>query len=145
MPNACFIDTNILLYAKDPGEPSKQRKALAWLDALADEQRAVISPQVLNEFAHNVLRKFPHISHERLTEYLESMRPWCLAPTSDGTALGGLTIHRRYKLSFYDSVLVASALAYGCDMFLTEDMSHQQRIGDMRLVNPFAGEPSAYL
>ena len=49
MPNACFIDTNILLYTKDPAAPDKRRRALAWLDALASRDLAVISPQVMNE------------------------------------------------------------------------------------------------
>jgi predicted nucleic acid-binding protein len=112
---------------------------------LASEDRAIVSPQVLNEFAHNVLRKLPHIGYDALAEYLESMRPWCLAVMSDETALNGLVIHRRFRFSFYDSSLVAQALSFGCDLFLSEDMSHQQRVGDMRIVNPFAGEPRDYL
>src|SRR5262245_29445337 len=137
MPNACFIDTNILLYTKDPANPSKRERAREWLDALADENLIVISPQVLNEFAHNVIRKFPHIGYDELRENLEGLRPWCVAPVNDETALQALAIHRRYQFSFYDSALVAAAVAFGCDVFLSEDLTHDQKLGGLTIVNPF--------
>jgi len=145
MPNACFVDTNILLYASDPKTPSKRVKARAWLDTLASEGRPIVSPQVLNEYAHNILKKFPHVSHEQLFEDLEALRPWCIASMTGETALQGLVLHRRYRFSFYDCTLLAAALTYGCDVFLSEDMSHQQMVGTLRIVNPFAVEPSAFL
>ena len=145
MPSACFIDTNVLLYTKDPKAPAERARAVAWLDALARRKAAVISPQVMNEFAHNILRKFPHVAAPELAENLQALRPLCLAAMDDSTALAALAIHDRYRFSFYDSSLVASALAYGCDLFLSEDFSHGQHIGGMRIVNPFKDEPSAVL
>jgi predicted nucleic acid-binding protein len=145
MPNGCFIDTNILLYAKDPKATDKRARALAWLDALAERDLAIISPQVMNEFTHNILRKFPHVGHAELVDNLEAMRPWCLAVMNADTALEGLAIHRRYRFSFYDSALVATALGYGCDLFLSENLSHGQKLIDLRVVNPFEIEPRAAL
>lgn len=145
MPNACFIDTNVLLYTKDPQTPSKRERARAWLDALANENLGVVSPQVLNEFAHNIIRKFPHISYDELHENLQALRPWCLAPFSDETALQALAIHRRYRFSFYDCALLASALSCGCDVFLSEDLGHDQKLGELTIVNPFIVDPSAFL
>ena len=145
MPNACFIDTNLLLYSQDPNEPEKAQRVAEWLGALADLNAIIISPQVAKEYAHNIIRRFQHVTAERLLAELAIMQPWCRAPTTYRTAMDGLKIHYRYKFSYYDSCLIASALEYGCDMFLTEDMSHQQKIGDMRIVNPFAGEPYAFI
>jgi predicted nucleic acid-binding protein len=145
MPNACFIDTNVLLYVKDPTAPTKQARAIEWLDVLADRNLAVVNPQVLNEFAHNVIKKLPHIGYEALVENLESMRPWCTAPMNDETALQGLAIRRRFKFSFYDATLVAAAIAGDCDMFLSEDLGHDVRIGALRIVNPFLADPRTLL
>jgi predicted nucleic acid-binding protein len=144
MPNACFIDANVFLYAKDP-RTAKRLRSRNWLEFLAAKQLAVISPQVLNEFAHNILRKFPEVSSEELRDSLESMAPFCRAQVTDRTALQALAIHHRFKLSFYDSALVAAALTFGCDLFLSEDLGHNQRLGDMRILDPFRVDPGDYL
>jgi predicted nucleic acid-binding protein len=122
MPSACFVDTNLLLYAQDPNAPEKAKQAAAWLRVLADRDAIVISPQVLNEYAHNIIRKFAHVGTDRLLAQLELMRPWCRATTNNMTAIHALKLHLRFRFSFYDSCLIASALEYGCKFFLTEDM-----------------------
>jgi predicted nucleic acid-binding protein len=141
MPSACFIDTNLLLYAQDQRTPEKAQKVAALLGVLADRDSIVVSPQVLNEYAHNIIRKFPGVGRERLLGQLELMQPWCRAPFDGQTAIHALKIHYRYQFSFYDSCLLASGLAYGCDVFLTEDLTHGHRIAHMRIVNPFSVEP----
>jgi predicted nucleic acid-binding protein len=145
MPSAYFIDTNILLYAQDPKAPEKRKKAAEWLGALVDRNLAVISPQVMNEFAHNVLRKFRHVEIEQLLQNLEDMAQWCRASTSSETTIQGLLIHQRFKFSFYDATLMASALAAGCTVFLSENFTHNQRIHEMRIVDPFIVAPHALL
>ena len=140
MPSACFIDTNLLLYAQDLEAPEKAKKVVEWLGALAARDSIVVSPQVLNEYAHNIIRKFRHVGSDRLLAELEFMQQWCRAQTNCQTAIHALRIHHRYKFSFYDSCLVASALEYGCDAFLSEDMSHGQRIAGMQIINPFLSE-----
>jgi predicted nucleic acid-binding protein len=143
MPSGCFIDTNILIYTRDPQVPQKQARAIEWLRVLADANRLVISPQVMNEFAHNVIRKLPEITPEQLRVSLQDLQQWCTAFTTAETALNGLAIHRRFRFSFYDSVLVASALAVGCDLFLSEDLAHGQRVAGLSIINPFLADPGA--
>ena len=148
MPSAkmnCFVDTNVLLYAQDPRLPEKRKRAVEWLDALADKSLAVISPQVMNEFAHSILRKFRHVDIDQLLGRLELMETFCQAPTTADTAIKGLLIHQRYKLSFYDAVLIASAISAECGAFLSEDLSHHQAIGGLRIVNPFRIAPQDFL
>ena len=72
---SCFVDTNVLLYAQDPRLPEKRKRAVEWLDALADRSLAVISPQVMNEFASNILKKFRHVDIDQLlaSQSLERM------------------------------------------------------------------------
>jgi predicted nucleic acid-binding protein len=141
----CFIDTNVLLYALDERVPEKQARAGAWLAALADRNLAVISPQVMNEFARSVLGKFRDIDVEQLLDHLEDMVPLCLAPTSAETAMQGVIIHKKYRVSFYDAVLISSALLSGCRLFLSEDLTHDQTFGTLRIVNPFLTAPNQFL
>lgn len=141
----CFVDTNVLLYAQDTRAPDKRKRAVEWLDALADKGLAVISPQVMNEFARNILRKFQHIGFDQILSELELLTALCQAPTTADTAVKGLLIHHRYKLSFYDAVLIASAISADCRIFLSEDLSHYQSFGPLRIVNPFKTAPQDIL
>ena len=77
MTNACFVDTNVMLYLKDPQDPEKQAIAQRWIAALAERDLLVISPQVMNEVAHSILRKFPAVTRDDLTNFLSAMQPWC--------------------------------------------------------------------
>lgn len=137
MTNACFVDTNVMLYLKDPQDTRKQTIAQNWVAALAARDLLVISPQVMNEFAYNILRKFPHVARDELANFLFAMQPWCKAPLTAATCLDGLSLHARYRFSFFDSTLIAAALAYGCDVFLSEDLAGGQQIGDLTILNPF--------
>lgn len=143
MPSGCFVDTNILIYARDPGVPEKRARANEWLNALADAGRIVVSPQVMNEFAHNIIRKLPYITRDQLYESLVELRGWCTAPTTAETAIDGLAIHRHFQFSFYDSVLLASATAAGCAVFLSEDLTHEQRVRGITIFNPFLASPGS--
>jgi predicted nucleic acid-binding protein len=122
---------------KDPREPRKQVIAQNWIAALSARDLIVISPQVMNEFAYSVLRKFPAIPTIELTQFLAAMEPWCKAPLTAATCLEGLAIHSRYRYSFFDSTLIAAALAYGCDILLSEDLAGGQKIGGLTIINPF--------
>jgi predicted nucleic acid-binding protein len=112
---------------------------------LAPENLVVISAQVMNEFAYNVLKKFRHVQFDRLLENLEDMAQWCRAPMNSETAIQGLLIHRRFKFSFYDSSLIASALSAGCGNFLSENFTHSQRIHELTIINPFLTDPHRFL
>jgi len=43
----------------------------------------------------------------------------------------------RYGFRFYDSLIIASALASGATKLLSEDMQHAQRIDSLEFLNPF--------
>jgi predicted nucleic acid-binding protein len=85
------------------------------------------------------------VTQRELRENMQAMQPWCRASTTAETALLGLAIHQRFKFSFYDATLIAAAVSFGCDYFLSEDLGHNQNIGSMRVINPFASEPDTVL
>ena len=127
-----FLDTNVLIYAQGGGRKSEvARQAI-----LAG---GVISVQVLNEFAAVLRRKFRFewdvvaeaIADARIA--LDPVRPIDVAIHTEALALA-----RSHGFSFYDSLIVSSALEAGCDTLLTEDLQTGQRIAGLTIVDPFA-------
>jgi predicted nucleic acid-binding protein len=137
----CFVDTNVLLYGRDRKNPDKRAAAADWIRRLSAGRQLVISPQVMNEYSSVVLRKRVMADLSELEMDLEGMKEWCTAETTADTASMGLRLHRSYGFSFYDSVLLASALTASCNVFLSEDMNGGQRIDGLLLVNPFRHKP----
>jgi predicted nucleic acid-binding protein len=127
-----FFDTSVLLYllSADPAKADRVEQLL--------ENRGTISAQVLNEFAAVALRKLKMPVNE-VREVLDGIRSVCrVEPVSVVTHERGLAIHERYRFSFYDSVLVATALIAGNKILFSEDMQHAPLIDDqLRIVNPF--------
>ena len=128
-----FVDTNILLYLLS-ADNAKADRAEATLAG-----GGVLSVQVLNEFAAVASRKL-RMSIPEIREMLTTIRVVCrVVPISEETHDLGLHVAERYRLSIYDSMVVASALMSGCSELLSEDLQHGQRIEDQLVIrNPFA-------
>lgn len=127
-----FIDTNVLIYAHAADEKSEMaREAI-----LAG---GVISVQVLNEFASVLRRKFRlewAVIADALADVRTALGP--VRPIDVEIHMRALALSRSYGFNFYDALIVASALAAGCDALLTEDLQAGQRVEGLTIVNPFA-------
>jgi predicted nucleic acid-binding protein len=126
-----FLDTNIVVYAYS--DDPKAARAGALLDS------ATISVQVLNEFAHVANRKLGY-DEAKLDHRIGSIRDQVerIALVDEPTHDLAREISFQYKLSFYDSALIASALLTDCDTFYSEDMQHGMVVGDsLTIRNPF--------
>lgn len=127
-----FFDTSVLLYLLSPDE----RKANRAEELLEGE--GVISVQVLNEFTSVATGKLKMPSSE-IREVLSTVRAVCRTePLTIDDHDQAVLISERYGFSFYDSVIVASALRADCRILYCEDLQHGQII-DRRLtiINPF--------
>lgn len=133
MPVKAFIDTNVVIYALGPNS-NKARLAAPLFAA-----KPFISTQVLSETANVATKKLALPSSEvrKLLTTLESMcRVEILIPATMHFALD---IAERYGFSWYDSLIIATALDAGCDTLYTEDLQHGQLIeGRLTITNPFA-------
>lgn len=130
-----FFDTSVLLYLL-----SSETKKADRVEALLAES-GVISVQVLNEFTAVASRKLSMPLGE-IREVLETIRSICRTEplTADDHDRAG-EIMERYKFSFYDSVIVASALHARCKILYSEDLQHGQVIEkQLRVANPFKDE-----
>lgn len=134
-----FIDTNIFIYQLDSTDPHKHRIAERIVrDALAG-RNACISFQVVQECLNTVLRKAEvRLSPEAALNYLDLvLAPLMQVPASIALYERALDVQRRWKFSFYDSLIVAAALAAGCTRLLSEDLQHGQHIEALTVQNPF--------
>ncbi|HEY9420749.1 MAG TPA: PIN domain-containing protein [Thermoanaerobaculia bacterium] len=98
----------------------------------------VISTQVLQEFYATVTRKFSSRVPESVI--LFAMHDFTDFPTvqiSVPVIFDAIELCRRFRLSFWDSLIVQAAMVAGCSRLLTEDLQHQMRIGDLVVENPF--------
>ena len=147
MPAPVFVDTNVLLYARDAGDAAKQRRAAGWLEYLWREQLGRTSIQVLSEYYVNVTRKLtPGLSQEDAWDDVQSLMTWSPHPMDEPLLERGRDIERRYELSWWDSLIIAAAQLQGCPLLLTEDLQDGGVYGSVKVRSPFTldlGEPAA--
>ena len=142
MSAANFFDSNILVYAFDQRDPRRSSIAQDLLARAQREHSAVISAQVVQETLNVLMRRLtPPMSATNARKVLDHILVplWRIHPSAALYARG-LGIQERYGFSFYDSLIVAAALAGGCSRLLSEDMQHGQQIEGVRVENPFLGE-----
>lgn len=142
----CFIDTNVLLYARDNTAPSKLRRAHAWLTALSERDAVVLSAQRLREYYWNLRgldRSMAAVAALRAD--LASLDRFVPDLLRIDWMADAWSLQDRHGLSFPDSLLVAAALKEGCSIFLSEDMNDDQRIEGLTVVDPFSNQPGEVL
>jgi predicted nucleic acid-binding protein len=133
-----FLDTNVLLYAAlHPADEERAKRDRA--RALLESGDCVLSLQVLQEFVHQAThsRRVQRLSLDEAMSFVAVFRNLpVLEPTiallDEGVRLFGLG-----GLSFWDAMIVAAAIAQGCDLLYSEDMQHNRVIAGVRIVNPF--------
>ena len=130
----CFVDTNIWLYAFIEAEDSNKSAAAR---QLLQEIEPVISSQVINEVSVNLLRK-AHFSEEQVRQLIESFfEKYPLIEVSKAVFLSASHLRQRYSLSYWDSLIVASALQAGVSVLYSEDMQHGLKVdGQLEIINP---------
>jgi predicted nucleic acid-binding protein len=132
-----FLDTNILLYSisQNPAESLKRDRAIA---LLADDSGA-LSIQVLQEFYVQATRtnRADAVSHELAAGLIEAWSRFRIQDMTLPILHTALRIRKAHGFSFWDSAIVAAALALGCDRVYTEDLTHGQMVDGLAIVDPF--------
>jgi predicted nucleic acid-binding protein len=138
-----FVDTNVLVYARDASETAKQPRAAEWMQRLWQERRGRLSTQVLQEYYVVVTSKLdPGLTAAAAradVRVLQAWQPVVIEPVVLDTAW---SIEDRYQLSLWDALIVAAAQQSRSRYLLTEDLQDGQEFDDVRIVNPFAHDPS---
>jgi predicted nucleic acid-binding protein len=138
MIEKAFVDTNILVYAHDLDAAGKRKTAQKILSDLWENETGTISIQVLHEFYVTVTRKIQKpVSIAIARGIIENYLTWPLIINDEKTLMHATEIEERYRLSFWDSLILAAACRAKAEILLTEDLSHDQEIEGIRIVNPF--------
>ena len=138
MKGKAFVDTNILIYAYDLDAGPKHDKAASILKNMWEAETGVISTQVLQEFYVNVTRKIPSpLSPAKARGIIKNYLAWQVELNEPQTILLASEIEERHLLSFWDSLIIASAYQARVEKILTEDLAHGQTIEGILIENPF--------
>jgi predicted nucleic acid-binding protein len=137
-----FVDTNVLVYARDASEGDKQRRASEWISALWETRRGRISTQVLQEFYVTVTRKLdPGLEPADARSEIEDLAAWRPLANDQTLMAAAWEIEDRHGLSWWDSLIVAAAQQLDCRFLLTEDLGAGRDLDGVTVVDPFARAP----
>jgi predicted nucleic acid-binding protein len=146
MTGLCFVDANVLLYSRDPRDPAKQERANAWLDSLWRDGRGRTSVQALSEYYYNATRKLsPAVPPEDAWARVRTYFAWSPLPVDESLLRGAREVEERWRLSWWDALIVAAAQLQDCAILLTEDLQDGTVLGTVTVRSPFtlaAEQPS---
>ena len=131
----CFIDSNIWIYALIK-QQSVEKSEVA--HRLITQSKIVVSTQVINEVCFNLLKK-THISESVLQNLIRSFyKKYSVVSLDQNILLESSTLRENYRLSFWDSLIVASALKTQVKWLYSEDLQHGLTVAhQLSIVNPF--------
>jgi predicted nucleic acid-binding protein len=139
MSGKFFLDTNVFVYSFDSRAPRKAHRAAQLILQAIRTRSGIVSYQVVQEFFNVALRRFGQpMTIVEAEQYLSTtFRPLLAVHSSHGLCGEALRIANRFKLSWYDSLIVASAIEGQCELLYSEDLQHGQRFGPVQVSNPF--------
>jgi len=135
-----FLDTNIFVYSFDSSAPAKAKRAEQLISKALTSQKGVVSYQVVQEFFDVALRRFAQpMKTSEAEQYLGTVfRPLLKAHSSTALYVDALRLQNATNLSWYDALIVSSAIQANCDVIYTEDLQNEQKFGPLLVKNPFA-------
>ena len=139
MNDRFFLDTNIFVYSFDKSAPKKAVRSSELIQRAIETGQGIVSYQVVQEFFNLALRRFAQpMSIDDAEQYLSTVfRPLVAVHSSISLYAEALRIQAKNKLAWYDSLIIASAVAGECRILYSEDFQHGQRFGELRIENPF--------
>lgn len=131
-----FLDTNILLYAYDLDAPTKRARAMQLVEqGWTRPGETAISVQVLQEMHVNLGKR--GVSPTEAARIVKDFETWHIVDNTMALLLGAMDEQIRWKISLWDSLILAAAHASGATELLTEDLNHGQDYGGVMVINPF--------
>ncbi|MDZ7957066.1 MAG: PIN domain-containing protein [Aulosira sp. DedQUE10] len=138
---ASFVDTNVWLYRLFDDQKIKvaerERKRNIAI-SITDAEGIVISTQVVNEVSSNLLKKAA-FNEEQVKAVIQSLYRRCTVVEFNLTIFESASnLRSRFNFSFWDSLIVACALAAGAGILYSEDMQDGLVVdSQLQIVNPF--------
>ena len=133
----CFLDSNIWIYSFiESQDPEKHNQALKLINEL--KPRLCLSAQVVNEICINLIRK-AGVEEARINQLIVRFYfDYEIIETNQTIILKASDIRSKHDFSFWDSMLLASALEANADNFYSEDMQDGFVLDNkLKIINPF--------
>jgi predicted nucleic acid-binding protein len=142
MTASCFVDSNVIVYARDLTEREKQERASAWIETLGAAGAGRLSHQVLVE-AYSALThdRNRHMDRTAARKYIANFRFWYPLAIDLNVVEMAWRVQDRFGFSWWDCLIVAAARISECTYLLTEDLQHDQDLDGLKVINPFVVEP----
>jgi predicted nucleic acid-binding protein len=134
---AIFVDTNIFVYARDTRDRVKHERARACVDEMWQSRQGRTSIQVLCEYYTVVTRTLsaPYPSQEAWA-HVRALLAWSPQPTNEALLHLARQVESRFKLGWWDSLILAAAELQGCEVVLSEDFQDGGKYGGITVHNP---------
>jgi len=126
----------VLDHAEDRASGAKHAKSVELLARLVEAGDGVLSVQVLSEFYSAATRKVL-ISSKEAEEVISDLADWTIHRPGHEDVLRAIKLQRRYKIQWWDALILNSAIQLGCSILWTEDLNHGQKYGTVTARNPF--------
>jgi len=138
MSDKCFVDTNILVYAHDRAAGVRNARAAALMESLWNSGGGVVSTQVLQELCFSLQRKLARpLGAVEIRRLVQPYLSWEVVVNTPQAALDALEKGARFKVSYWDALILQAAEFAGASLLYSEDFSHGHSYGSVRVVNPF--------
>ncbi len=133
-----FVDTNVLVYAREDADSAKRTQAQEWLNVLWRDLRGRTSIQVLIEYYALLTQgsRF-RVSRDVAWDDVRELLKWKPQDIDSEVLTRAHEVERRFQLNWWDCLIVAAAQAQGCALLLTEDLQDGAEYGGVVARNPF--------
>lgn len=133
-----FLDTNVLVYAYDITAGRKHEISRNLVTDLWKSGTGAVSTQVLQEFFVTVTRKIPKpVSLSAAREIVADLLKWSVFHISGESILDAIDLQARHRISFWDAMILSSAISLGADVVFSEDLHHGMKVAGITVQNPF--------
>ena len=147
MTGPCFVGADVFLYARDPRQGAKQARAAEWIAHLWRERLGRTSVQVLSEYYVVATEKLsPRVPAQAAWDDVRALFAWKPQPSDEALLRRAREVEERWRLSWWESLVVAAAQLQECELLLTEHLQDGAAFGDVVVRSPFklaAEEPRA--
>ena len=138
MSDKTFLDTNILVYAYDRHDPSKQNKAQKLITDGIEKENLALSVQVLGEFFNVVTRYIPQpLTSDEAREIIDTLRVIPVQEIDLSMVNRAIETHQIYRISYWDALIVSAAERAECPLLFSEDLNNGQIYHEILVQNPF--------
>ncbi|MCL2386011.1 MAG: PIN domain-containing protein [Defluviitaleaceae bacterium] len=134
-----FLDTNVLVYLYSNTESQKRDASIS----LFKKYTCVTSTQALNEFCNVYIQKYK-ISSKELKKFIGNIIKSCdVRLVTEQIIIDAINLNNKYGYSYYDCLILASALDSNCNTLFSEDLHNGQTIeSKLKITNPFTNLPT---